>query len=68
MADYDVAFAYSTTNESAPNGICSLVAYQSVLGVPDELLGQDRLDYIEAEIRRSSNIGCIKDIQILRPR
>ena len=68
MADYDVAFAYSITNEPAPNGACSLVAYQSILGVPDELLDQDRLDYVEAEIRRSSNIGCIKDIQILRRR
>ncbi|MCE4546386.1 MULTISPECIES: hypothetical protein [unclassified Caballeronia] len=63
MANYDVEFAHSTT--ATPDVVDIFVVMHSVLGVPDNLAGEDLRDYIESYLRNEiSGIAKIEDLVI----
>ncbi len=68
MANYEVTLAYSITADPAPNEDCPHVAYWSVDNVPDELVGEARLEYIKIELLRRGQgvVVRVKDLRIMR--
>ena len=68
MANYEVTLAYRIAQDPPSEEDCPHVGYWSVSDVPDELVGEDCLKYMEEKILHlgRGNVVRVKDLRVMR--